>query len=317
MLGRIGDRAGSTKARARHIKLSLREIKLLEDAAEGDSDELVKAERMLTEAVAVNPTDMVAQRMLGNVHLKLGRLPEAQSALARAVELAPGSVATRADYCLALVQRMEWAACNEQLEVLLQQDPGNPRYETLMASNFAMLGEREEAVRLLDKVSAHKSTDRVFWLNYGHASRTIGREDQPIIEAYRKCIALDPTYGAAWWGLADLKTYRFLPEEIAAMREQLSQSDLPDGQRCHIEFAMGRALETAGAYEESFAHYRRANELRRPYVSYSADVTHQDVQALKAFFTPEQFAARKGKGCQVPDPIYIVGMPRAGSTLVE
>ncbi|HWA02943.1 MAG TPA: sulfotransferase [Rhizomicrobium sp.] len=317
LLGKTGDVAGSTRARARHIKLSLREIKLIEDASEGPAGELDKAERMLVEAVELSPTDMVAVRTLGNLYLRMGKLKEAAASLARAVDLAPTSIAARSDYCMALIQRTEWKACNEQVEALLGLDPGNPRYVTLKASNLAMLGEREEAVRLLRTVSTDNSDDRVFWLNYGHAARTIGQGDQPIIDAYRKCLALDPTYGAAWWGLADLKTYRFTPEEIATMRTQAARSDVPDGQRCHIEFALGNALETEGAYAESFEHYRMANELRRPYVTYSADLTHQDVLALKAFFTPERFAAHRGMGCPDPDPIFIVGLPRSGSTLVE
>jgi tetratricopeptide (TPR) repeat protein len=212
---------------------------------------------------------------------------------------------------------MEWKDANAQLELLLKDDPGNPRLEAQLAANYIMLGAQDEGMRLFEKVRPESVNDKVFWLNYGHAARTVGKDDQTIISAYRKCLEIDPTYGTAWWGLADMKTYRFSQAEIATMRNQLKRENIPDGQRCHLEFALGRALEDERAHAESFEHYSRANALRRPYIYYSADAVHTDVMRAKAFFTPEFFSARKGMGCPSADPIFIVGMPRAGSTLIE
>src|SRR5206468_4248358 len=144
-------------------------------------------------------------------------------------------------------------------------------------------------------------------------ARAVGQDNEIIVEAYRKCVELDPSYGTGWWALADLKTYRFSQAEIAAMRDQLRREDLSHGQRCHLEFALGSALEGEGAYAESFEHYSRANTLRRPYVPYDADRVHADIIRAKTFFTPEFFSTRKNLGCPSLDPIFIVGMPRAGS----
>lgn len=310
------DRAGAARAYARHQTLALKELKLLEDAmSTGPEDP--KTRNMLLQSLEVNPTDVLTTRMLGELALRMSRLREAEKILKRALDLAPQSVITRDLYSMALTERMDWKGANAQLQVLLAEDPGNPRLEALLAANLVMMGEREEALRRFAAVKPDADSDRVFWLNYGHAARVIGLDDAVIIDAYRKAIENDPSYGTAWWGLADLKTYRFSPAEIATMREQLEAKDLPDGLRCHIEFTLGTALEKEGAYAESFEHYRKGNELRRPYITYSPEALTNEVRREKSFFTPEFFAARKGSGCQAPDPIFIVGMPRAGSTLIE
>lgn len=313
-----GDTTGACSAYARHAKLSLRELKLLEDKmAVCRADEFVKAEAMLRQALAINPTDIAVTRLLGELYLRLGKLREAEVMLERALEMGPNCSESREAYCLALTQLMDWRRANEQLLLLLERHPGNLRLEAMMAANLVMLGEREKALERFGQLRTQGINDRVFWLNYGHAARVIGKDDQAIIESYRKCLEADPTYGTAWWGLADMKTYRFLPAEVATMRDQLKRDDIPDGQRCQLQFALARALEDEGAYAESFEHYRDANALRRAYITYDADRVHDEMKRVKEFFTPEFFAARANRGCPSPAPIFIVGMPRAGSTLVE
>jgi tetratricopeptide (TPR) repeat protein len=317
-LALTGDTAGASRACARHVILSLRELKLLEDKmAVCRADEFAKAETMLQQALAISPTDIAITRLLGELYLRLGKLREAEITLERALELAPDCMESRDAFCIALTQLMDWRRANEQLEILLQHSPGNLRLEAMLAANLVMLGEREEAVRRFEELRTEGVTDRVFWLNYGHAARVIGKDDQAMIEAYRKCLEADPTYGTAWWGLADMKIYRFLPNEIATMREQLKRDDIPDGQRCQLQFALARALEDEGAYAESFELYTEANALRRAYITYDADRVHDEMERVKAFFTADFFAARNDAGCPSPDPIFIVGMPRAGSTLIE
>jgi tetratricopeptide (TPR) repeat protein len=264
---------------------------------------------MMRQALAINPTDVLVTRVLGELYLRLGKLREAEALLRRALDLAPSCTVTRDRYCLTLIQLMEWKDANAQLELLLKDDPGNPRLEAQLAANYIMLGAQDEGMRLFEKVRPESVNDKVFWLNYGHAARTVGKDDQTIISAYRKCLEIDPTYGTAWWGLADMKTYRFSQAEIATMRNQLKRENIPDGQRCHLEFALGRALEDERAHAESFEHYSRANALRRPYIYYSADAVHTDVMRAKAFFTPRErgWAVRRpipssSSECRVPDP---------------
>src|SRR5437879_8413938 len=154
------------------------------------------------------------------------------------------------------------------------------------------------------------------WMSYGHALRTAGRQDDSV-SAYRRAISMVSTLGEACWSLANLKTFRFTDEEARAMRAALGRKDLADDDRVHFEFALGKTLEDARSYEESFAHYAAGNALRRRSHPYSADDNADLIRRLKALFTADFFAARAHLGCAAPDPIFIVGLPRAGSTLLE
>jgi hypothetical protein len=153
-------------------------------------------------------------------------------------------------------------------------------------------------------------------MSYGHALRTTGRQADSVA-AYRRTIALAPTLGEAYWSLANLKTFQFTEEDARAMRAALGRGDLADEDRVHFEFALGKMLEDEGNCEESFTHYARGNATRRKLHPYSADENSDFVRRSQALFTADFFAARAGSGCPAPDPIFIVGLPRAGSTLLE
>ena len=154
------------------------------------------------------------------------------------------------------------------------------------------------------------------WLNYGHALKTAGRQDEGIA-AYRRCITLAPRSGAAYWSLANLKTFRFSPSDIEAMRAQLARGDLAVDDRVQLHFALGKALEDVASYGESFQHYAEANSLRRTTAAYDAERTTARVERSRQILTRDFFTARSGYGADAADPIFIVGLPRAGSTLLE
>jgi len=154
------------------------------------------------------------------------------------------------------------------------------------------------------------------WMSYGHSLKTQGRLPESIA-AYRRAIALEPTLGEIYWSLANLKTFRFEHEDMTAMRAALASSTLSDDDRLHFEFALGKALEDAGEYQQSFGHYSQGNAIRKKLLPYSLDDNSKFVRRSKAVFTPDFFASRRQSGCAAPDPIFIVGLPRAGSTLIE
>ena len=153
-------------------------------------------------------------------------------------------------------------------------------------------------------------------MSYGHALKTHGREADSIA-AYDKSIELLPSLGEAYWSLANLKTVRFTTAQIDSMRAQLARPDLADDDRFHLHFAMGKALEDDGAYAESFEHYARGNSIRRAGIRYSADDVTAQTQRSKSLLTADFFAQRRDYGHPSSAPIFIVGLPRAGSTLIE
>ena len=153
-------------------------------------------------------------------------------------------------------------------------------------------------------------------MSKAHALKTTGHHEESV-RAYRRAIELLPTFGEAYWSLANLKTFRFTDDELAAMRAQLERADLSDEDRLHFDFALGKALGDRGEYPASFAHYARANETRRAGIRYEADETTANVARSRAVLTEEFFAQRRGWGATATDPIFIVGLPRSGSTLLE
>jgi len=316
-LARNGDSDAATRAYVQHLRLSLRELKLIEDATAIGAGEETKAEKMLSQAVAVSPTDVYARRQLGELLLRIGQIREAKESLERALQLAPKCVSTRFLYGMSLTQMMDWKGANAQIEMMMKDYPNHPHLLGLLIGNLGVLGERQKALDLLENFHPEEANTPLVWNNYALGARTLGVASDAVIAAYRKSVELDPSYGASWWGLADLKTYKFSADEIRTMREQLKRNDIPEGTRSYIEFALGNALEAEKAYADSFEHYRKGNELRRGYFKYNADAMHQDMMAVKSVFTPEFFNARKNLGSPARDPIFIVGMPRAGSTLIE
>ncbi len=186
----------------------------------------------------------------------------------------------------------------------------------LKAAALGRVGDYAQAIRDYETVLQDHPDQPKAWMSYGHALKTVGRGADSIA-AYRRTIALLPGLGEAWWSLANLKTLRFSKADIDQMRAQLDRADLGDEDRLHLHFALGKAFEDEARFEDSFAHYLKANTLRRATLDYDPEETTRHLERSKAVFTPAFFAARTGVGCDAPDPIFILGLPRAGSTLIE
>jgi len=312
----IGDVSGADEAYARHIKFSTRDPRLLEAAAALCENRIPVAESLLRTHLKQHPTDVPALRMLAEVGARLGRYADAEGMLERCLQLAPSFLAARHNYALVLHRQHKVAAALEQIDRVLDAEPRNPGYRNLKAAILISSGDYEQAIRLYADVLAEYPGNAKVWMSYGHALKTAGRQAD-CISAYRKSIELAPQLGEAYWSLANLKTFEFSAPDIAAMRAQVQRPDLSQEDRFHFHFALGKALEDARQFDASFAHYEQGNRLRRETVEYDADWNSEQVERAKALFTPEFFAARAGQGAGAPDPIFIVGLPRAGSTLLE
>lgn len=311
-----GDEAGAEKARAQQIRASTADPQLLEAAAALCDNQLAVAERLLKPYLARHPTNAAAIRMLAEVAGRLGRMEDAQVLLARCVELAPGFAEARHNHATILYRLNRSEEALVELDWLMARDPGHPGYRNLKAAALGRVGDFEGAIDLYDKLLKAYPDQPKGWMSYGHSLKTVGRQADSI-EAYRRAIALTPELGDAWWSLANLKTVRFSDEDVAAMETQLARTDISDEDRFHLHFALGKALEDAGQFERSFGHYRDGAALRRETVEYDADNTTAHARRSKAVLTRDVFEARRGWGSAAPDPIFIVGLPRAGSTLIE
>ncbi|MHB8727379.1 MAG: sulfotransferase family protein, partial [Casimicrobiaceae bacterium] len=246
---------------------------------------------------------------------RLRRYGDAQTLLERCLELAPSFDPARHNYAVVLNRQGKAAAALPHVETLLAKEPRNPGYRNLKAAILAHLGDYAESIEVYEAVLKEYPRQPKVWMSYGHSLKTARRREESV-GAYRRAIALQPSLGEAYWSLANLKTFRFADADIAAIRRALERADLSDDDRLHFEFALGKALEDEESYEESFVHYASGNDLRSKQHPYSADQNTRFVQRSKRNFTADFFAQRPG-GAQAADPIFIVGLPRSGSTLIE
>jgi tetratricopeptide (TPR) repeat protein len=315
-LAAIGDTTGSDGAYLQQVRASTKDPRLRKAAAALYQNEVPSAEALLREHLKQHPTDVAAIRMLAEVAARLERYTDAENLLVRCLELAPSFTPARRNYATVLQRQNRHQEALEQVERLLRRDPGDPGVRNLKAAILGGIGRYDESIGLYATVLAEFPNQSRVWLNYGHALKTVGRP-QESVDAYRESLRLEAGLGAAYWSLANLKTFRFTPNDVVAMRSQLKRTDLSDEDRLHLEFALGKALEDSGDFAESFEHYVTANRLRRAGHSYSAERTSARVRRSKTLFTEEFFAERRGFGSPAKDPIFIVGLPRAGSTLLE
>ncbi|WP_293453126.1 tetratricopeptide repeat-containing sulfotransferase family protein [Phenylobacterium sp.] len=315
-LRRQGETEAAEAAYLRSVRASVDDPQLREAAAALSENRLAAAEQALRAILKARPTDVAAIRMLAETGMRLGRYDDAENLLARAVELAPTFAAARHNYATVLYRQNRPEAAVEQCDRLLADDPGNPAYRNLKAAALGRIGEYDRAIALYQAVLQGQPRQPKVWMSLGHALKTVGRQAESV-EAYRRSLELAPQLGEAWWSLANLKTVEFAADDVAAMEAQLARADLTDEDRFHLEFALGKAREDAGDYEASFGHYARGNALRRQEIVYDAEETTGQVSRAKALFTPAFLDVRAGRGSPAPDPIFVVGLPRSGSTLVE
>ena len=311
-----GEQEAADAAYANHVRHSTRDPRLLAAAIALVEDRIPEAEALLREHLKQAPTDVAAIRMFAEVAARLGRNEDARHLLERCLELAPSFDAARQNYAQVLHRSNQPEQALVQIERLLASAPAHPGYRNLKAVVLCRIGDYEPAIAIYaDLLEKYPGNPKV-WMSYGHALKTAGHTGRAIA-AYRRSLELEPSFGEVWWSLANLKTFRFGADDLATMRRQLARTGLADEDRLHLEFAVGKALEDAGDYEPSFRHYAQGNAIRRTQLHYSADETSARVRHIRQRYTREFFAARAGSGSPARDPIFVVGLPRSGSTLIE
>jgi len=255
-------------------------------------------------------------RLLARIGMARDVLDDAELLLDAVLTLAPDYRAARTDYALVLIERHKYALARQELEKLLRLEPDNRHYRTLYATACVGLGEHERAVLLYRELLAGAPRAPDLHLSVAHALKTLGRREESI-DSYRAAAAARPNFGDAYWSLANLKTYRFLDPEIASMRTEEAAPGTPLIDRYHLCFALGKALEDRGEYEQSWRYYERGNALKRSESRYRPEILENNTRNQIDICTREFFAARAGSGAQDRDPIFILGLPRSGSTLLE
>ncbi len=315
-LMRAGDEDAAGRAYANHVTATTKDPELLEAGTALNDGRLAIAERQLKSYLKRAPTDVAAIRMLAELAARIGRYVDSENLLDRCVELAPDFHAARHNLAIVALRQGKATKAVEEVERLLKINAKNPGYRVLHCAALSRLGDYEKAVPHYRALLKDHPNHPKSWMSFGHALKTVGKQSEAI-EAYRKSIALQPSLGEAYWSLANLKTVKFSESEIAAMRAELARDDLNDEDRLHLHFALGKALEDISEFEESFRNYEAANDLGARRARYDETEPETRRARIERAFTDELMARRRGVGAPAPDPIFILGMPRAGSTLIE
>jgi tetratricopeptide (TPR) repeat protein len=281
--------------------------------AEGD---VYGAERILRQFLLKHGNHLEAMRLLAQIGLQLDVLDDAEFLLESVLTFDPSYHIARYDYAVVLGKRHKHAASLEEARKLLKVDPRHRAFRTVYATACVGLGDHEEALRVYRDLLAETPQNPELHLSIAHALKTQGHQAEAI-ESYRAAAAARADFGDAYWSLANLKTYRFTDEELARMRELEAADATKLLDRYHLCFALGKALEDRGEYEESFRYYERGNAFKKSESRFDVGAMERNLRLQASLCTREFLAARAGGGCQRADPIFVVGLPRSGSTLVE
>jgi len=274
------------------------------------------AEQVIRPFLLENPQHVEGMRLLARIGMHMGVLDDAEFLLQNVLELSPDYHAARHNYAEVLADRHKHFEALEQIRKLLAVEPRNPVFRALEGNALVGLGRNDEALEKFFALREETPSNPTLHLAIAHALKTVGRQTEAI-ESYRRAAEVRPSFGDAYWSLANLKTYRFPDEEIAAMRRAESDPSTPVVDRYHLDFALGKALEDRGEYQQSFHFYSQGNALKKAETRYDRASFERNARRQTEVCTRQFFTTHEGWGCPAPDPIFIVGLPRAGSTLLE
>lgn len=311
----VRDEPGAHAADSQALRASCRTGPLRDAATALVEGRLDEAEQALIAELRRAPHATPVARLLAETYWRQGRLIEAEQLFAACARNKP-ELSALVSYADLLKELGRSALCLEVLEAVLARDPKHLRCRILKSGLLFELRDVEGASAVTQSLLADIPDQPVAWFDHGHQLETLGRFEAAAA-AFHRCLELDPAFAQAYWGLAGLKRYRFTAEDEAGMAALAQRDDLPDEERGHLNFALGKLHEDAGRYAESFARYAEGNAILGAARPFDLEVNRGVIDGLRADFDPAFFAARRSWGLEAPDPIFVVGMPRSGSSLVE
>jgi tetratricopeptide (TPR) repeat protein len=311
-----GQAQNAANAAAHVVTLGKLPSEVLAATALFSDGELAAAEQLIRAFLLKHGHHVEAMRLLARIGIQREVLDDAQLLLEAVLEHAPEYDAARYDYVQVLIERHLYAQAQEQLGKLLAADPDNRSYRLAQALACVGLGHHERAVELYRALLSGAPQPAEVHLSIAHSLKTLGQQAEAIAE-YHAAAQAREGYGDAWWSLANLKTYRFAADELERMRAAEAAPSTAAVDRYHLCFALGKALEDGQQYEASFGFYVRGNALKRAASRYRAETLELNTRLQIEVCTGELFARHRQCGTPANDPIFIVGLPRSGSTLIE
>jgi tetratricopeptide (TPR) repeat protein len=278
--------------------------------------EVLQAEQVIREFLRTNPYHVEGMRLLAKIGIDLDVLDDAEVLLDAVLKMAPNHQIARYDLVVALLKQHKHLRAQQEIAKILESDPNNPECRSISAATWLGLGQVDRAISMYQALLNENPYNPDLHLSLGHAFKTRGSQAEAV-DAYRKATLLRTQFGEAYWSLANLKIYQFTDEELERMRAAEAAPTIQLADRFHLCFALGKALEDRRDHAQSFVYYERGNALRKQQSGYRVEDTERNTREQSAVCTREFFSARQGFGCKSRAPIFIVGLPRAGSTLIE
>ncbi len=316
ILQKLGKPAEARQAEAQATRLQGLPKSLLAVMDLRAQGRLLKAEQLCRKFLQANPRHVEGMRLLADIAVQFGELDDARFLLESASEFEPANNQVKIDLVGVLRKRQQFSDSLSLAEKLHKGEPANPQFLSLFAIETMQMGDYETAIQLFDEVLQQLPGDAITLTSRGHALKTFGEQEEAIA-CYRAAIEANPWHGEAYYSLSNLKTYRFSEQEIADMLALQTRDEIGPNDQVHLNFALGKAFEDQQDYQRSFQYYTQGNHIKRQRSGYSAESMSDELQAQHTFFSKEMLDSCQGGGCQLPDPIFIVGLPRAGSTLLE
>jgi len=284
-----------------------------EHQKEGRHDE---AEHLYRRILRHNPRNVDALRLLALIAVEAGRLDEAENLLHKAIDLAPDFIAAIIDLGRLHKEQDRYGDALQCFDRVIAADPGNAQAHYLRAATLAPASFTSEAIEAYRECLKLRPAHAGALLGYGHVLKAVGRYREAV-ESYYACIRELPDSGETYWSLANLKTYRFDDDAVAEMERRVAGTGLNASAEVHFLFALAKAYEDRGDFGKAWDCYRRGNTRQRALVSYDPVQAELMNDRLIHVFSAEFLQSRSGAGLADPAPIFIVGLPRSGSTLLE
>ena len=291
--------------------------KILAQASEALAQNRVDtAESLVSAFLEKKPRDAAALNLMADIARRSQRFEEAEQLLSRCVKEAPDCDGYRFNYAVVLRRPDKFGLALAQLDELLKKNPRNPLFREQKALVLRLMGRHAESLEYRRALSEEYPSSPEAWLNYADSLRGMGDDDR-CVAAYHKALELAPSSSKPYWRLADLKTYRFSALEIQTIEKELTNRPLDADVRANLHYALGKAYGDQKVYAKSFENYAKSNALRRLDTDFDPERLTAHRLNCESVFTEAFFRARSGWGCASSAPIFIVGIPRSGSTLIE
>jgi len=310
------DENSANEAFRQHLLASNEDPNLVQAVELFRKGKLGHAERYCRDVLKEDPNNVTAIRLLAELGIKIGVYVDAERLLERCLELAPDFRLARLNYANVLGKREKLAEALDQVDRLLEKEPENPAYLAQRAAILVRMGDFERALPCYEFLLTRFPARPTILLSYGHSLKTIGKQEEAIA-AYRQAIELRPAFGDGYWSLANLKTFRFEQDDIETMRSLIDQGDCSREDHFHLSFALGKALDDRQQYEDAFHYYQLGNRCKEKLEDYNSEGTSSIADKIRSVCSRELFRSSESNGCPAPDPIFVVGLPRSGSTLLE